>query len=454
MSEKLPFGSTALKPEIVNLLKEDGFLTMSDIQAKTIPQLLRGKNVLALSETGTGKTLAFALPILSTLEENDSVEAIILSPTVALLDQIKSVFESFTRRLGLKEDAVKTIYSKNDYNRSKPKIVLTTPTMFLSLSSHYVLANVKHIIIDEGDMILFDGFDDSLKNMAKFIDKKLVSFFSASLKEQQIKGVKSKLKIETVIDVRKKITNDTVSHHLVDYRTLSKAEALYHFMEQKKPYKTIAFVSSKEELYEVFESLKALSLKPLIVHGGLEKREIKNALNRFKNENEHLLLATDFVSRGIDIPEVDTILSLSLSKDTDYYFHRAGRCGRFSQKGDSYVFFTYEEEESVKRVKDLVRRGVNFDAYTLTEGNLRHQKGSYQFRNMGKKDRANQQELQKKIRHAVNQNKSKKVKPGYKKKVAKAVELVKFKHRRKVVLTNIAKSGGNVKDFHMEKERH
>ena len=195
MSEKLPFGSTALKPEIVNLLKEDGFLTMSDIQAKTIPQLLRGKNVLALSETGTGKTLAFALPILSMLEENDSVEAIILSPTVALLDQIKSVFESFTRRLGFKEDAVKTIYSKNDYNRSKPKIVLTTPTMFLSLSSHYVLANVKHIIIDEGDMILFDGFDDSLKNMAKFIDKKLVSFFSASLKEQQIKGVKSKLKI-------------------------------------------------------------------------------------------------------------------------------------------------------------------------------------------------------------------------------------------------------------------
>ena len=105
-------------------------------------------------------------------------------------------------------------------------------------------------------------------------------------------------------------------------------------------------------------------------------------------------------------------------------------------------------------MKDLVRRGVNFDAYTLTEGNLRHQKGSYQFRNMGKKDRANQQERQKKIRHAVNQNKSKKVKPGYKKKVAKAVELVKFKHRRKVVLTNIAKSGGNVKDFHMEKERH
>ena len=100
MSEKLPFGSTALKPEIVNLLKEDGFLTMSDIQAKTIPQLLRGKNVLALSETGTGKTLAFALPILSMLEENDSVEAIILSPTVALLDQIKILFESFTIILG------------------------------------------------------------------------------------------------------------------------------------------------------------------------------------------------------------------------------------------------------------------------------------------------------------------------------------------------------------------
>ncbi len=454
MNSELPFGSTALKKEILDILADDGFSVMSPVQAKTIPLLIKGNNVLALAETGTGKTLAYALPILNDLEDIGSVQAVVLSPTVALLDQIKSVFEEFTLRLGFKPDAVKAIYSQNDFKRSKPDIVLITPDLYPSLCSHYPVNKLKRVIIDEGDMIAFDGFESALDALKKQKDAHMVSFFSASLNEQDVKRVKKNFCITSVVDVRNQITAHTVKHHLVDIRTNSKAQALSLFLSEINPFKAIAFVSTKEELYKVTGELKELGVRFLMVHGGLDKRDIKKVLDDFRKDDRHLLVATDYVSRGLDIPDVDCIISLDLSKDSDYYFHRAGRAGRFLTPGDSYVFYTLDDEEGVKRVKDLVRRGVDFDTFTLNKDSLKKNKGAYQFRNLGKKDRADSEVLQKKIRHAVNKNKSTKVKPGYKKKVRKAVDLVKFKHRRKIVLTNIAKNGGNTRDFHMDKPKN
>lgn len=451
MITELPFGSTSLKKDILEILKEDGFGSMSPVQAKTIPLLLKGNNVLSLAPTGTGKTLAYALPILNDLEDSGTVQAVIISPTVALLDQIKSVFEEFTLRLGFKADAVKAIYSQNDFKRSRPDLVMITPELYPSLCSHYPINKLKRVIIDEGDMVAFDGFKDALEALKKQKEAHMISFFSASLNEQDIKRVKKAFSINAVVDVRDAITSKSVKHHLIDIRTNSKAEALDLFLKETNPFKVIAFVSTKDELYNVSEDLKKLHRHHLIVHGGLDKREIKKALDTFRKDEENLLLASDYVSRGLDIPDVEAILSLDLPKDSDYYFHRAGRAGRFSAPGDSYVFYTMDDEDSVKKVKDLVRRNVSFDSFTLNKDSLKKNKGAYEFKNLGKKDRADSEVLQKKIRHAVNENKSHKVKPGYKKKVRKAVDLVKFKHRRKIVLTNIAKSGGNAKDFHMDR---
>lgn len=451
MNQELPFGSTALKKEILDILKEDGFLSMSPVQAKTIPLLLKNKNVLSLAPTGTGKTLSYALPILNDLEDSGYVQAVIISPTVALLDQIKSVFEEFTLKMGFASDAVKAIYSKNDYGRAKPDVVLITPEIYPTMASHYPINRLKRIIIDEGDMIAFDGFASAMEALRKPKEAHMISFFSASLNIQDIKRTKSMFNILNVVDVREAITSKSVKHHLVDIRTNTKGEALNALLDHLKPYKAIAFVSTKEELYNVASQLTALHRHFLMVHGALEKREIKKALDNFRKDDEPLLLASDYVSRGLDIPDVECIISLDLSKDSDYYFHRAGRAGRYNTPGDSYVFYTYDDEDSVKNVMDLVRRNVEFDTFTLGKEALKKNKGSYEFRNLGKKDRADSENLQKKIRHAVNQNKSTKVKPGYKKKVRKAVDLVKFKHRRKIVLTNIAKSGGNARDFHMDR---
>lgn len=452
-TKPLPIGSLNLKKEVIDLLKENEFQYFSDIQGKAIPRLLRGENVLGLSLTGTGKTLAYVLPIINDLVDDGHVQAIILSPTVALLDQIKSVIEMFTIPLGFKEDAVKIIKSNNDYSRSKPDIVLTTPSMYDSLRSHYPIDELKRVIIDEGDMVAFDGFLDFLGALKDARDKKMISFFSASLNIQDIKRVKKAFQIQNVIDVRDSlITNSTVLHHLVNYRGMELDEALISFLRLNKDlFKTIVFVSKKADLFRYDKLLKDAKLPHFVVHGDMEKREINKVLVEFNDLGHGLLLASDYVSRGIDIPDVTDIVSVDLPKELDYYYHRAGRAGRFDAAGDSFVFYNEDDLDSVKKVKDLIRRGTSFDQYVLSKDNLRKTKGVYQFKNKGKKDQSNDL-LQKQIRHAVNETKTRKVKPGYKKKVSRAVERVKEKHRMKVVLTNIARSGGNTRDFHIEKD--
>jgi ATP-dependent RNA helicase CshB len=242
--EELPFGSTSLKKEVLDILKEDGFVKMSPVQAKTIPLMIKNRNVLALAPTGTGKTLSYVLPIVNDLVNDGHVQAVIISPTVALLDQIKTVFEEFTSKLGFPSDAVKAVYSNNDFNRAKPVVLLITPSLYTASLSHYPINELKRVIIDEGDMVVFDGFKDALVSLKKPRDNMMISFFSASLNVQDIKRVKSLFNISNIVDVRDVITNNSVAHHLVNIRNQSKGNALSIFLKEKNSFKTIAFVSS------------------------------------------------------------------------------------------------------------------------------------------------------------------------------------------------------------------
>lgn len=451
--QELSFKSTALNSVLTSALEKEGFVNRSPIQAKVIPLRLKGKNVLGVAPTGTGKTLSYLCPVLSDLKDDGHVQAVILSPTVALLSQIKDVASKLLDDMGFSKGAVKAIYDEKDFTKSSPLIVLITPSLYPKVTSHYPVNELKRVIIDEGDRIAFDGFASCLTSLSKAKERGRISFFSASVKEQDRTRIKKRFHILNVVDVRKEITNKSVTHHRVDIRTSSKAEALKAFLEQKKPYKTIAFVSSKEELYKVSEELKKRNVHFLFVHGALDKRLIKQTRDKFRKDEEHLLLASDYVSRGIDIPQVDTIISLDLPFDLDYYFHRAGRAGRFDAPGNSYFFVSDSDEDQLQKAKDLNKRGLIFDTLILSNGILRQSRGNYEFKNRGKKDRAENEKLQKQIRHAVNKTKTKKVKPNYKKRVKRAVDLVKLKHRKKVVLTNIIKSGGNAQDFHREDEK-
>jgi ATP-dependent RNA helicase CshB len=430
-------------------LKDSGFTYVSPIQEKVIPRLLKGRSVLALAETGSGKTLAYAVPIVNDLVNSGHVQAVILSPTAALLGQIREVLLSLLKPFSFPEDAIKAIYGNKDITRAHPDIILTTVSLFPKLLSSYPMNDLKRVVIDEGDMIAFDGFDDVLGSLRGPKEKHQISFFSASLNVQDVKRIQKAFGIDEVIDVRAGITSAGVDHHLVSIRGLDRKEALRLFLAATKPFKAIVFFSTKDALYETAAVFKEEGIPFLLVEGGLDKRDILRTLEDFKKDENPLLLATDYASRGLDIPDVSAVISYDLPKDSDYYFHRAGRSGRFDRKGDSFVFYDEDEEEEVWKAEELIRRKVSFDALFLSKGGLRKGKSAYQFKNLGKKDQSNDK-LQKQIRHAVALSSTHEVKPNYKKKVRKAVEKVKFRHRQKIVLTNIARAGGDVRDFHSD----
>ncbi len=449
MSDALHFSAFNLRPEIIEALKQEGFTITSDIQAKAIPLLLRGENVIALSPTGTGKTLAYAAPILNNTDFESGVQSIIICPTVALIDQIRSVFVSLLARLNQSPDKVKVVKSDKDFSKSKPSIVITTPSFYAKIASHYEVKNLKYVIVDEGDMITFDGFSEFLPSMKKAKENGLISFFSASLNEQDIRRTKSAFGIKNVIDLSQNdITSSNVQNHVIALRGSTKIDSLYQILRELNPYKCIVFFSSKEAMYQVRNRFLKEDLPFDCVAGDMDKRVIKQTVDNFRNGKIHVLYATDYLSRGIDIGDISTVVSYDLPKNLDYYFHRAGRTGRFMTEGDSYIIIDDDHDpECTKRAKELLKRGMTADYYVYNGKELKKQKEAYVFRNLGKKDQSNPA-LQKKIRHAVNQNRSNKVRPNYKKKVSKAVERVKTKHRRNVVRTNIAKSGGNARDYH------
>ena len=447
----LTLKSLNVKEEIVTAFNKAGYTTLSEVQEKTIPIILRNENVLVISETGSGKTFSYLLPILNNIDmSSKSVEAIIVVPTTLLLDQIKKVVLDLISFLNYDSSFVKTLKSEKDFSKASPKIVITTPHLYKNIFSHYPTDKLKNVIVDEADMLIFDGFSEIIKILKRQIDKSIVSIFSASIKSQDIKRIKTAFKIKNIVQVSSIITTKSVNHHLVDYLPLDKNEALYLLLNDKLKFvKCIVFTSSIDELKEVSIYLKDKGIKFSCIHGDLDKREIKQVITSFDKMSNGILLSSDFSSRGVDINGIDCIISYSLPSDLDYYFHRAGRTGRFFTTGDSYLLIDKDDEDVLAKIRTLIKRNVKFEVLKLSKNELKVLSKSYIFKNLGKKDQSNDK-LQKKIRHEVNKLKSEKVKPNYKKKVSKAVSRVKEKHRMKVVRTNIAKNGGNAKDFHRE----
>lgn len=435
----MKFSSYNLKKDLLEVVNSLGYINLTKIQEETLAKILKGKSLICKSETGSGKTHAFLIPTLNSIDRDiNAIQVVVISPTSILASQTYDFAKSICDRIdGLSckmftsnEDKNKNV-KELEYGKQMPKLVIGTPGRLVDLliNNKIDTSQIKTMVLDEADMLLDESYVEDIISLQEKIKPKQRLIFTATMKNHLIADTYKFINAEEIIDVDKKIkVNKNVSHHLVNIKHKDLTSSIIDFLNIQKPYFTLIFASEKTKVEKIFHELNEKSLRCTILSGNMESRENKINLRRIKQGDFNVVVCSDMVSRGLDLEDVTCVISLDLPKDLDYYLHRAGRTGRNNKKGDSYIFYNDEDLNFIKKNLD---NKISFDYYVLRPDTLK------KVDTLEGKKKSKNEELEKEIRKEVHKVKTNKVKPGYKKKIKKAIEKAKANHKKKIIQKNI-----------------
>ena len=436
----MSFRGINLSEKMLKSLSRQGFYTPSPIQLRTIPKALKGETLMVQSATGTGKTLCFLIPIIDNIDlKNQSLQAIIVAPTRELAQQIYDFAIPFTKEFPeLKIRLFKSGTEKENTLKGlsiAPHIIIGTPGRLADALKDGVLSlkKVKTVVFDEADMLLKEGYFAEIDKFALAIDKPQYLVFSATLEANLAHELEKYVGPNIPVVNEEIMTSNNVTHYLVDIRHMDKALALEQVINCINPYLLLVFASKKETANEIYAYLKNKKYKAGLLTGDLNARERKNVMKQIKNEDIYILVCSDMAARGLDIPDVSDVINVDLPNNLEFYYHRAGRTGRFNKKGNCYTFF---DNDKTSKPLALVQDGVKFVYKALKDGNL---VDTHPIEKSHPTKRKMDQELTNEIRkiNAKSKSKNKKVKPGYKKKIKDEIAKAKQKHRREIIKKDI-----------------
>lgn len=437
------FKSYALSKEMLEALEKLNYKVPTPIQEVVIPSVLRDESLVARSATGSGKTHSFIVPIIDKIDiKKDEVQAIILSPTRELAKQtfdfIKELVDEFNTNINIRllcagEEKKKVIGKL----ANTPHIIVATPGRLhdLALQENALdLSTAHYIVLDEADMLLEMGFLEEINNVLAIPNNPTIMIFSATIPFNLRRIIEKYIQADKVFELgEEQVTNNLVTHYLVDTRHRDVKECILKFLQIKKPYLCLVFCSRKEDVVKVNKYLNENGIKTGTIHGDLEMRQRKQMMKRIRNDEFAVIVCSDMAARGLDLEGVSDVVNYDLPNNFEFYFHRAGRTGRYKSEGNCYTFYNNDEIKSVSRIlnagitpKYLILKGDNF-----VEGKAIGVKPTKKHLSQ------NDLELQRDIKRAIHENKSSKVKPGYKKKVREAVEKAKRQHKRKIIKQDI-----------------
>ncbi|GAA5414757.1 DEAD/DEAH box helicase [Ureaplasma ceti] len=430
--------SRHFKVWIEKTLQDQNIVKATEIQQRTLPLTLKHHNVIGVAPTGTGKTLAFLLPILNELNFEKGIQSVIVCPTRELARQIKSKIDDFKKQnSNLKavlwiggEDIDKLISQASKNNNYQ--IVVTTPSRFIEMVEKVPTLNFKDlrsIVLDEADMLLDLGFFPEIDQMFqrfKSIDGLQKMAFSATLHELLRNNLSKYFEGAKIIATQDSIyANEKIKHYLI--KNTDKFHALSVIANQIEPYLCLVFTNTKKQADEIYKYFLEQNRSVINLHGGLQTRERKNNLKDIQNLKYQYVIATDLASRGLDIEGASHVISWNLADDPEWYVHRAGRAGRSKYEGISYVL--YDEQDNEKLVT-LTKKGIKFENLQIKNNKLVKAKIR-----LYKKPIINQ-EQEDEIKQLVK-NTKKTVKPGYKKKLKQDIAKIKQKHKRKHIEASV-----------------
>jgi len=368
----MSFENLNLIEPILRALKTEGYTTPTPIQEQAIPILLKHRDLLGCAQTGTGKTAAFAIPILQHLyqdrqqhKEQKAIKALILTPTRELAIQIDESFAAYGRHTGLKHLVIFGGVSQNpqtDALRRGVDILTATPGRLLDLMNQgYIkLDNIRVLVLDEADRMLDMGFvHDVKKIIAKVPARRQTLFFSATMPNEIQQLANSILNNPEKVEVTPvSSTADTIQQHLFYVEKSDKKALLIHLLKDKSIKTALVFTRTKHGADKVVKDLTRAGITAEAIHGNKSQNARQRALANFKNRTTRVLIATDIAARGIDIDDLTHVINYELPNIPETYVHRIGRTGRAGADGIAFSFCEAEEIPYLKDIHKLIGKTI------------------------------------------------------------------------------------------------
>jgi ATP-dependent RNA helicase RhlE len=363
------FAELGVAEPLCRALASEGYTTPTPIQARAIPRLLAGKDLLGIAQTGTGKTAAFAVPLLQQLAANRTpagpkgTRALILAPTRELAVQIGDAFKTYGRHLGLRSTVIFGGVGQNPQVAAVARgidIVIATPGRLLDLLNqrHLRLDKVTHLVLDEADRMLDMGFiRDVRKIIAMMPAERQSLLFSATMPADVERLAQDILKAPERIEVTPKVvTVDKIDQRVVFVDAARKTSLLGRLLDDPEMRRVIVFTRTKHRANRVAEQLEKFGVEAEAIHGNKSQGARQRALERFRSGDARVLVATDIAARGIDIDNISHVVNYELPNEPESYVHRIGRTARAGADGIAVSFCDPSERDYLRDIERLTRR--------------------------------------------------------------------------------------------------
>ena len=385
------FEELGLNMSIVKAVKEIGMENPFPIQEHCIPLILKGKDVIGQAHTGTGKTAAFSLPIISSLKSRGPIQALVLVPTRELAMQVTTEIRKFSKYMGIRSLAVyggQRISIQKEQLRRGVQIIVATPGRLIDhlKQGTIQLEDVKFVVLDEADRMLDMGFVDDIKFILFYVnERRQTCLFSATMPIEILRLSREYMKEPEQIRLNEdEISLETIDQSYLIVEEREKFKHLCNFIKNReKGQQTIVFVATKQRTQRIADDLNKEGFKVITIHGDLSQRQRDYSMNRFKNGSEDILVATDIAARGIDVPTVGNIINYDIPEDPLIYFHRIGRTARAGASGKAISLVSssrYEDfarilkrtELTVKRLNDEI--GIEVPTLSVNRNRVNRQR--------------------------------------------------------------------------------
>ena len=357
-----------IKP-ILDALKAQGYEQPTPIQEKAIPSILQKRDLLGSAQTGTGKTAAFAIPILQNLSEKDQhrnqIKALILTPTRELAIQIEENFQAYGKHLKLKSlvifGGVKQ-HAQEQQIKKGVDILIATPGRLLDFISQGIvkLHHLEIFVLDEADRMLDMGFVHDVKKILKIIPVKRQNLFFSATMPKEIAKLASEILVNPVrVEVAPvSSTADTIQQSIYFVDNSNKNDLLIHLLEDPKLDQVLVFSRTKHGADKIARKLHQSKISAEAIHGNKSQNARQNALSNFKSKKTRVLVATDIAARGIDIDELKYVVNFELSDVSETYVHRIGRTGRAGSDGTSFSFVDALDLANLRSTEKLIGKKI------------------------------------------------------------------------------------------------